>query len=62
MKKADVPVVKRSLSSWVFPGNLKLQLMLLLIIVVMVFAKVQKKELADEVFTLNYLPKVDELR
>ena len=28
----------------------------------MVFAKVQKKELADEVFTLNYLPKVDELR
>lgn len=29
---------------------------------VMVFAKVQKKELADEVFTLNYLPKVDELR
>ena len=29
---------------------------------VMVFAKVQKKELVDEVFTLNYLPKVDELR
>jgi len=28
----------------------------------MVFAKVQRKELADEVFTLNYLPKVDELR
>ncbi|MEN8199110.1 MAG: outer membrane lipoprotein-sorting protein [Thermodesulfobacteriota bacterium] len=29
---------------------------------VMLFAKVQKKELADEVFTLNYLSKVDELR
>lgn len=29
---------------------------------VMIFAKVQKKELADEVFTLNYLPKVHELR
>lgn len=29
---------------------------------VMVFAKVQKKDLADEVFTLNYLPKVNELR
>jgi hypothetical protein len=29
---------------------------------VMIFAKVQKKDLADEVFTLNYLPKVDELR
>ena len=29
---------------------------------VMLFAKVNKKELADEVFTLNYLSKVDELR
>jgi outer membrane lipoprotein-sorting protein len=29
---------------------------------VMVYAKMQKKELADEVFTLNYLPKVDGLR
>lgn len=29
---------------------------------VMVFAKVQKKELADEIFTLNYLSKVDGLR
>ena len=29
---------------------------------VMIFAKVQNKELADEVFTLNFLPKVDELR
>ncbi len=29
---------------------------------VMIFAKVNKKELADEVFSLNYLSKVDELR
>ena len=29
---------------------------------VMVFAKISVKELADEVFTLNYLPRVDELR
>lgn len=29
---------------------------------VMLFAKVRKKKLADEVFTLNYLSKVDELR
>ncbi len=29
---------------------------------VMLFAKVKKKELADEVFTLNYLSKIDELR
>lgn len=29
---------------------------------VMIFAKVKKKELADEIFSLNYLSKVDELR
>jgi len=29
---------------------------------VMIYAKVTKRELADEVFTLNYLSKVDELR
>jgi len=29
---------------------------------VMLFAKVQKKEFADEVFSLNYLSKIDELR
>ena len=28
----------------------------------MLFAKLQKKEFADEVFTLNYMPKVNELR
>jgi len=29
---------------------------------VMLYAKINKKNLADEVFTLNYLPRVDELR
>jgi len=29
---------------------------------VMIYAKITKKEFADEVFTLNYLPRVDELR
>lgn len=29
---------------------------------VMVYAKIEKKQLADEVFTLNYLPRIDELR
>ena len=29
---------------------------------VMIYAKINKKELADEIFTLNYLSKVDELR
>ena len=36
MSKAEIPIVKRSLFSWIFAGNLKLQLLLLLIIVVMV--------------------------
>ena len=40
MAKADIPVVKRSLFSWIFAGNVKLQVLLLLIIVVMVFARV----------------------
>ena len=29
---------------------------------VMLFAKIKKRKLADEVFTLNYMPRVDELR
>ncbi|MDX2501748.1 MAG: ABC transporter ATP-binding protein, partial [Deltaproteobacteria bacterium] len=40
MEKTETPIVKRSLFSWIFPGNLKLQLLLLLIIVIMVFARV----------------------
>ena len=40
MAKTEPPIVKRSLLSWVFAGNLKLQLLLLLIIIVMVFARV----------------------
>jgi len=40
MKKTELPIVKRSLFSWILAGNLKLQLLLLLIIVAMVGAKV----------------------
>ena len=40
MPKVEIPVVKRSLFSWIFPGNVKLQLLLLLIIAAMVFARV----------------------
>jgi ABC-type multidrug transport system fused ATPase/permease subunit len=40
MAKAEPPIVKRSLFSWIFAGNLKLQLLLLLIIIVMVFARI----------------------
>ena len=49
MPKADIPVVKRSLFSWIFPGNVKLQLLLLLIIAVMVFARVLPLEMQKRV-------------
>lgn len=49
MPKADIPVVKRSLFSWIFPGNAKLQLLLLLIIVVMVSARVLPLEMQKRV-------------
>ncbi len=49
MPKADIPVVKRSLFSWIFPGNGKLQLLLLLIIAVMVFARVLPLEMQKRV-------------
>jgi ABC-type bacteriocin/lantibiotic exporter with double-glycine peptidase domain len=49
MKKAEVSVVKRSLFSWVFAGNAKLQLLLLLIIVIMVFARVLPLEMQKRI-------------
>jgi len=45
MEKTEPPIVKRSLFSWIFAGNLKLQLLLLLIIVTMVFARVLPLEM-----------------
>jgi len=57
MAKADIPVVKRSLFSWIFAGNVKLQLLLLLIIVVMVFARVlpleMQKRIVNEAINLG---------
>jgi len=49
MVKADTPIVKRSLFSWILPGNLKLQLLLLFIIVVMVFARVLPLEMQKRI-------------
>jgi len=49
MPKAETPVVKRSLYSWIFPGNVKLQVLLLLIIVVMVFARVLPLEMQKRI-------------
>ncbi len=45
MEKNELPIVKRSLFSWIFAGNVKLQIMLLLIIVAMVFARVLPLEM-----------------
>ncbi len=57
MKKADIPVVKRSLFSWVFAGNAKLQLSLLLVIAIMVFARVvpleMQKRIVNEAINLR---------
>lgn len=57
MPKADIPVVKRSLFSWIFPGNVKLQVLLLLIITVMIFARVlpleMQKRIVNEAINLR---------
>ena len=57
MAKADTPVVKRSLFSWILAGNLKLQLLLLLVIIVMVFARVlpleMQKRIVNEAINLR---------
>ena len=49
MAKVNPPVVKRSLFSWILPGNFKLQIVLLLIIVAMVFAKVLPLEMQKRI-------------
>ena len=49
MPKADIPVVKRSLFSWIFPGNVRLHLLSLLIIGIMVFARVLPLEMQKRV-------------
>jgi ABC-type multidrug transport system fused ATPase/permease subunit len=49
MAKVTPPVVKRSLFSWILPGNLKLQVLLLLIIAAMVVAKVLPLEMQKRI-------------
>lgn len=49
MPQSDPPVVKRSLFSWIVPGNLKLQILLVLAIGVMVFARVVPLEMQKRV-------------
>ena len=57
MPKTDIPVVKRSLFSWIFPGNAKLQAVLLVIIGTMVFARVlplmMQRQIVNEAINLR---------
>jgi ABC-type multidrug transport system fused ATPase/permease subunit len=57
MARAEPSIAKRSLFSWIFAGNLKLQLMLLLIIIVMVGARVlpleMQKRIVNEAINLR---------
>ena len=62
MAKAEPPIVKRSLFSWILAGNLKLQLLLLLIIVVMVIARglplEMQKNIVNEAIKLRSIDKL----
>jgi len=62
MAKAELPIVKRSLFSWIFAGNLKLQLLLLLIIVAMVGARVlpleMQRSIVNEAIKLRSIEKL----
>jgi len=49
MAKAETPIVKRSLFSWIFAGNVHLQVTLLLIIAVMVLARVVPLEMQKRI-------------
>ena len=49
MEKPETPVVKRSLYSWIFSGNMKLQIFLLVIILVAVFARVLPLEMQKRI-------------
>jgi len=62
MSKAEIPIVKRSLFSWIFAGNIKLQLLLLIIIVVMVMIRVvpleMQKRIVNEAINLGSIDKL----
>ena len=49
MKGSRPPVVKRSIFSWIFPGNTKFQILLLIIISVTVFARVLPLEMQKRI-------------
>ncbi|MDF1592974.1 MAG: ABC transporter transmembrane domain-containing protein [Desulfobacterales bacterium] len=49
MEKVKTPVFKRSLFSWVFSGNIKLQVLLLIIVIATVFARVLPLEMQKRI-------------
>jgi ABC-type multidrug transport system fused ATPase/permease subunit len=57
MENAKTPVFKRSLFSWVLPGNIKLQVLLVIIIAVTVFTRVfpleMQKRIVNEAINLR---------
>lgn len=57
MDKANTPIVKRSLFSWVFADNIKLQILLVFIIIITVFARVipleMQKRIVNEAIKLR---------
>jgi len=60
MKKSDVPIVKRSLFSWVFDGNLKLQFLLVFIIMITVATRVIPLEMQKRIINeAIFLRKID---
>jgi len=62
MEKAKVPIVKRSLFSWIFSDNAKLQILMLFIIVVTVFARVLPLEMQKRIVNeAIFLRKIDML-
>jgi ABC-type bacteriocin/lantibiotic exporter with double-glycine peptidase domain len=57
MEKNKIPVVKRSLFSWIFSGNIKLQVLLVFIILIMIVARVlpleMQKRIVNEAINLR---------
>ena len=59
MEDSKIPVVKRSLFSWILPGNIKFQVSIVLIIAVTVFTKVfpleMQKRIVNEAINLKQI-------
>ncbi|UCD91250.1 MAG: ABC transporter ATP-binding protein/permease [Desulfobacterales bacterium] len=59
MEKNKIPIVNRSLFSWIFSGNIKLQVLLVFIILIMIFARVlpleMQKRIVNEAINLRQI-------